>query len=223
MKWKASKYRNNGGGEETEFPMDQIPLFLNLGGSGNEGPPPSMFGGGPIRVIENHIYFYGEIDEDNALELNRTLHEVDIKLQNTKNVLGDEYTPIIHLHMNTYGGGIFAALSTVDAIARRKSKVYTYVEGSVASAGTLICGVGHKRFIGAHAHLLIHQLSSGFYGKYEEIKDEMGNLDRLMITLKEFYKKYTKLPMKKLEEILKKDLWLSPQEVIQYGIADEIG
>lgn len=222
MSWKKRGYRNNLGESEEASPFEGMPLFLNLGGNGNDGPPSSMFGGGSIRVVENHIYFYGDIDEDNALDLNRTLHEVDIKLQNTRNVLGDEYTPIVHLHMNTYGGGIFAAFSTVDVIRNLKSKVYTYVEGSVASAGTLICGVGHKRFIGAHAHLLIHQLSSGFYGKYEEIKDEIGNLDRLMVLLKDFYKKNTKLPMKKLEEILKKDLWLNPDEVIQYGIADEI-
>ncbi len=222
MKWKSAKYRSNGGEEQDEQPFNGIPMFLNLGHNNDSGPPPSLFSGGSIRVVENHIYFYGDIDEDNALELNRTLHEVDIKLQNTKNVLGDEYTPIVHLHINTYGGGIFAAFSTVDVIRNLRSKVYTYIEGSVASAGTLICAVGAKRFVGAHAHLLIHQLSGGMYGKYAELQDEMENCNKLMKLLKEFYKKHTKLPMKKLDEILAKDLWLNPEEVIQYGIADVI-
>lgn len=221
MSWKNKRYRNEADDESMEFPMNGVPMFLNLGGNNNDGP--QMYGGSPIRVVENHIYFYGDIDEQNALSLNTALHEVDVKLQNTKNVLGDDYNPVVHLHMNTYGGGVFAAFSTVDMMKRLKSDVYTYVEGSVASAGTLICGSGKKRYIGEHAHLLIHQLSSGMYGKYDELQDEMGNLDKLMGMLKDFYKKKTKLPMKRLEEILKKDLWLSADEVIQYGIADEVG
>lgn len=219
MNWKNNKHRN-GPDEQEEFPMNGIPMFLNL--TNNDTPQQQSFSGGCIRVVENHIYFYGDIHEDNALELNRILHEVDIKLQNTKNVLGDEYTPIIHLHINTYGGGIFAAFSTVDVIRNLKSKVYTYAEGSVASAGTLLTSVGAKRYIGAHAHLLIHQLSGGMYGKYAELQDEMQNCDKLMKLLKEFYKKHTKMPMKKLEEILSKDIWLSPEDVVAYGIADEI-
>lgn len=222
MKWQNKRYRNNADEEQMDLPFNGIPMFLNLGNNNNNGDGPQNGYGGPIRVVENHIYFYGDIDEYTALDLNRILHEVDIKLQNTKNVLGDEYTPIVHLHINTFGGGVFAALSTVDVIRNLRSKVYTYVEGSVASAGTLITAVGAKRFIGAHAHLLIHQVSGGMYGKYAELQDEMENVNNLMKLLKEFYKKHTKMPMKKLDEILAKDLWLNPQEVLAFGIADEI-
>ncbi len=222
MKWKQGRHRNNVSEESEELPFNGIPMFLNLGTNNNESPSNSMFGGGPIRVVENHVYFYGDIDENSALDLNRVLHEVDIKLQNTKNVLGDEYTPIVHLHVNTFGGSIFAAFSTVDVIRNLKSKVYTYVEGSVASAGTLIIGVGAKRFVGSYAHILIHQLSGGMYGKYAELQDEMENCNKLMRLLKDFYKKHTKMPMKKLDELLSKDIWLSPQEAIDYGLVDEI-
>jgi ATP-dependent Clp protease protease subunit len=100
--------------------------------------------------------------------------------------------------------------------------VYTYVEGAVASAGTLLSLAGDKRYMGKYSHLLIHQLSGGMYGKFNEMEDEIYNCTALMKLLKAFYKEKTKMPMKKLEEILTKDIWLSADECLQYGIVDQI-
>jgi hypothetical protein len=41
------------------------------------------------------------------------------------------------------------------------------------------------------------------YGKYTELEDDMENNKHLMDTIKAVYKEYTKVPMKKLNEILK--------------------
>lgn len=218
-KKKGNKMTGNENSEGGEDQFAGVPIFINTGPQSNESYVP---GYATIRVVENKIFFYGEIDDQSALELNRVLVEIDIKLQNTKNVIGEGYDPIIHLHVNTPGGGIFAAFSTVDIMRNLRSKVYTYIDGSVASAGTLIIGSGHKRFIGKHAHLLIHQLSTGVYGKFSDLEDEHYNCVNMMKVLKEFYKKNTKIPMKKLDEILQKDLWMNAQECMQYGIVDEI-
>ena len=175
-----------------------------------------------IRVINNKILFYADVNEGAMLELNRVLLETDLKLQSMGLALDGAYDPTIHLHLNTLGGSIFAAFSTVDTIRRLKSKVHTHIDGSVASAGTLISAIGNKRYMGQHAHLLIHQLSSGVYGKFSEMEDEIFNCTNLMKLLKDFYKKNTKLPMKKLDELLKRDIWLNAEECLQYGIVDEI-
>jgi len=210
------KYKGSAAAEEIE-PTTYQPILISQGSM----DIPQM--GGGIRVVENTIYFYDDVTEDSMLELNKTLLEVDLKLQNTRNILGeDAFTPIIHLHINTFGGSIFAAFSTVDTIRNLKSKVYTYADGSVASAGTLLLAVGDKRFVGKHAHVLIHQLSSGFYGKFSEIEDEMYNLNNLMKLLKKFYKEHTKIPMKNLDALLKKDIWMEADECVRLGIVDEI-
>lgn len=175
-----------------------------------------------IRVVENKIFFYGEVEESSCLELNRILLEVDMKMQNSKNVLGDDFDPKIHLHINTPGGCIFSAFSTVDTIRNLKTKVYTYVDGVVASAGTLMSAIGAKRFIGRHAHMMIHQLSSELYGKFSEMEDDMETCKHLMKVLKDFYKKNTKIPMKKLDELMKHDIYMEADECLSYGIVDEI-
>lgn len=215
-KYKPAKMMSE---EKEEYNGPPIPIIINSSSDGDS----NQYNATSIKILDNKVFYYGDIEESAALELNKILYEVDMKLQNTKNMLGGEsFDPIIHLHLNTFGGSIFAAFSTVDTMRVLKSKVYTYIDGSVASAGTLISSSGHKRFIGKHAHLLIHQLSSGVYGKFSEMEDEIFNCTNLMKLLKEFYKKNTKIPMKKLDELLKRDIWLSAEECHEYGIVDEI-
>jgi ATP-dependent protease ClpP protease subunit len=103
-----------------------------------------------------------------------------------------------------------------------KSKVWTYVEGNAASAATLISIAGSKRFIGKHSLMLIHQLSAFACGTFEQLKDEHENNKRLMDIIKSLYKQYTKFPMKDLEAILKRDIWLDSSECLKYGLVDEV-
>ena len=70
--------------------------------------------------------------------------------------------------------------------------------------------------------MLIHQLISGIYGKYNELEDDMENNKHLMATIKSIYKEYTTIPMKKLDEILKHDLWFDSETCLGDGLVDEI-
>ena len=70
--------------------------------------------------------------------------------------------------------------------------------------------------------MLIHQLSSGMWGKYEELKDDMKKSEILMKRIREIYEERTKIPAKKLNEILKHDLWWDAETCLKYGLVDEI-
>ena len=133
-----------------------------------------------------------------------------------------EFDPTIHLRINSYGGEIFAGLSTVDVIRSLRTKVYTYVEGAAASAATLISIAGKKRFIGKNSFMLLHQLSSVCAGTFERLEDEHENNKRIMNSMKSLYKEYTKIPMKELDQILKRDIWFDANTCLKYGIVDAI-
>tara|TARA_R100001015_G_C4612412_1_gene167940 strand:- start:198 stop:851 length:654 start_codon:yes stop_codon:yes gene_type:complete len=180
----------------------------------------SSGGGAVTKTVENNIYFYGDILESNALELNAALYALDKKLSVTKVFL--DIKPVINLRINSYGGSLFAGLATVDVIRNLNCDVHSYVEGAAASAATIISVACSKRYIGKYSKMLIHQLSSGIYGKYTELEDDMENNKHLMNTIKDIYKAYTNLPMKKLNEILKHDLWFDSKTCLEYGLVDEI-
>ena len=50
----------------------------------------------------------------------------------------------------------------------------------------------------------------------------MENVDNMMKTIRNVYLEYTKIPKKKLDEILEHDLWLDAETCLKYGLVDEI-
>src|SRR5210317_39057 len=210
MNWK---YNNTADEEETDYSSSALQALLTASNSVSSG-------GNSIRVVENTIYFYGDVLESNALELNSTLHSVDKKLQVSGQFL--DVKPVINLHINSYGGSLFAGLATVDTIRSLNAEVHSIIDGAAASAATIISTVCAKRSIGKYSKMLIHQLSAGAYGKYTELEDDMENNKHLMETIKSIYKEYTKVPMKKLNEILKHDLWFDSKTCLDLGLVDEI-
>ena len=174
-----------------------------------------------IAVHENKIYYYAGVNRESASELNKKIGELESKSLTLGNNL-DIDPPTLKLLINSGGGSITAGISSMDTILRCKVPVHTYVDGFAASAATFLSVVGEKRFISRNSYMLIHQLSGNFWGKYSEFEDEKQNLDLMMKTIKNVYKKYTKLPMKKLDEILKHDLLWDANTCLEYGLVDEI-
>ena len=174
-----------------------------------------------ISVHENKIYYYAGVNRDGASELNKKLGELESKSLTLSNNLDIERPPI-KLFINSGGGSITAGISSMDTILRCKVPVETYVDGFCASAATFISVAGSKRYMSRNSYMLIHQLSSSLWGKYSEIEDEKKNLDLMMETIKNVYKEYTKVPMDKLDEILKHDLLWDAETCLEYGLIDNI-
>ena len=174
-----------------------------------------------IAVHENKIYYYAGVNRDSAVELNKKIGELESKSLTLGNNL-DIDPPILKILINSGGGSITAGISSMDTILRCKVPVHTYVDGFCASAATFLSVVGEKRFMSRNSYMLIHQLSTNFWGKYSEFEDEKQNLDLMMNTIKNVYKEYTKVPMKKIDEILKHDLLWDAKTCLGYGLIDEI-
>jgi len=209
------------GAPNTPVPSQGQPLdpskFIFLEGEGPQMPEMSL----NVEVIANRIYFYNSITEDTVLRLNKALRETSNKLI-SYSINNDIHDSKIFLHINSSGGGIFEGFAAADTILTSKVPVITIIDGCAASAATIISTSGKHRLIHKHAYMLIHQLSSAFWGKHEEFIDETKNLNKLMSMIKTFYKEHSSIPMKKLDEILKHDLYLDAQQCIKYGLVDEI-
>lgn len=180
-----------------------------------------------VQTINNHIYFYTDlIDNESCLDLIKSIRKLDNDLRH-KFYNYDLYkcdTPIIPiwLHISSPGGYLNFALSVADSIKQIKTPIYSIVEGRCASGATIISMSCTKRFIQPSAIMLIHQIQTSAIGKHEEIKDDMQNSSLMMKLVKDFYKKNTKLSEKKIDKILKRDVYFNAEECIKMGFADEI-
>jgi ATP-dependent Clp protease protease subunit len=170
---------------------------------------------------DNHIYFYTDIERNAISRLSTLLRSAEEYCIVMGLRLRMDTIPI-YLHIYSNGGCIYSAFSVMDLIQSLKVPVYSVIEGATASAGTLISMICEKRLIRPLGHMLIHQLSSACWGKMSEITDEYNNLKELMKTIRELYLQHTKLSAKKLDELLRQDVWLDANQSILYGLADEI-
>ena len=173
-----------------------------------------------ITLKNNHIYFYAEVNRSNIFQLTTLIREAEANCLKIMHDFNLEELPI-YLHINSFGGCVFNALTAIDVIQSCKIPIHTIIEGATASAGTLISIVGEKRYMRPNAYMLIHQLSSGHWGKMSELEDEHANNTCLMNKIKNLYKKHTSLSKKSLNEILKHDLWWDYDTCIKNGLVDE--
>ena len=169
----------------------------------------------------NHIYFYTDVDQDTCLSLNRKINDLNRDL--LKDVIEfNTPPPAIYLHINSGGGSLFAAFSTIDTIMNSKIPIVSIIEGCAASAATIISMVCHKRYITPNSFMLIHQLSTGVYGKFEEIKDNFINDEALMKLLYKLYNEHTSMDNKTIKKVLKRDIWWTADECLEHGLVDGI-
>ena len=174
-----------------------------------------------VQIGRNRIYFYSEVTRAKNLELNKNLVTMGNTLYNRGQSLQIDPGRIF-LHINSFGGSVFAGMSSVDYILNSKVPVTTVIDGCAASAATIMSVVGHHRVMHKHAFMLIHQISSAMWGKFEEMKDDMKNSELLMETIIRIYEEHTRIPRNELKEILKKDIWWDAKTCLDYGLVDEI-
>jgi ATP-dependent protease ClpP protease subunit len=103
-----------------------------------------------------------------------------------------------------------------------KVPVTGIVEGAAASAATIFLMGCAKRQMTPSSMMLIHQVSSCFWGTAEQWKDEHRNMDKLMSKIRKIYALHSSLPEPKIQQLLTRDLWWSAKKCSKYGLVDEI-
>lgn len=174
-----------------------------------------------IKVQDNKIYFYSDINKQSILELRMELEKM-IKQHQIMSLKFDSEPIPIKLFICSDGGEVGAAMVIIDIIRTSRVPIWTIVEGEAMSAATLISISGHKRLMSKNAHMLIHQIRGGIWGKMNECEDEFKNLRKYTKVLKNLYKTYTKLSEEKLDSILKKDILWGAKTCLKHGLIDEI-
>jgi len=174
-----------------------------------------------VEEIGNNVYFYTGVTKKSVFDLNKKIKSISNDLVSSANILEIE-VPEIKLHINSGGGSLLDSFAAIDYIRNSKAPVHSIIEGSAASAATLMSVVAKKRSITKHSFMLIHQLSAGMWGKFESMKDEIDNCTMFMNVINEIYSKHTKIPKTVLKDILKRDIYMDAKTCLKYGLVDKI-
>src|SRR5256885_16509270 len=102
--------------------------------------------------------------------------------------------------------------------------VSTLCTGQAASMGSLLLCAGEKdmRFTLPNARIMLHQPSGGFQGQVTDIMLHAQEILNLKKRLNEIYVRHTGQPLKKIEDALERDNFLSAEAAKEFGIVDKV-
>ena len=90
--------------------------------------------------------------------------------------------------------------------------------------GSLLLAAGAKdlRFALPNARIMVHQPSGGFQGQATDIMLHAQEILNLKKRLNEIYVKHTGQPLKKIEDALERDTFLTAEGAKDFGIIDKV-
>lgn len=174
-----------------------------------------------LRVIG----LYSEVSDEKIAEITQGL--LYLNESNKARAKGTDSKPV-EFYINTYGGSADDMFAMYDVMQQvmKDTEIHTFGVGKVMSAGTLLLAGGTKghRRIGRHCRVMIHNVAAGNFGTLPNLANELEAIQALQDTYIDAMVANTNFTRKKLEKLLSKkvNIYLTPEEVVKYGLADEI-
>lgn len=130
----------------------------------------------------------------------------------------------IIIYINSPGGEISSGFMIYDTIQFIKSDVQTVSLGTSASMAAilLLSGTKGKRKILPNSNVMLHDLSGGATGKFNDIMIEVKEMQKIHQKIFNIIKQNTNLTEEQINDNLKNDFWLDSEEALKYGIVDKI-
>ena len=130
----------------------------------------------------------------------------------------------ISMYINSPGGVVTSGMAIYDTMQFIRPKVSTLCVGQAASMGSLLLAAGAKdlRFALPNARIMVHQPSGGFQGQATDIMLHAQEILNLKKRLNEVYVKHTGQPLKKIEDALERDTFLTADAAKDFGIIDKV-
>jgi ATP-dependent Clp protease, protease subunit len=130
----------------------------------------------------------------------------------------------IAMYINSPGGVVTSGLAIYDTMQFVRPAISTLCIGQAASMGSLLLTAGHKglRFALPNARIMLHQPSGGFQGQATDIMLHAQEILNVKKRLNEIYVKHTGQQLKKIEDALERDMFLTAEAAKEFGVIDTV-
>ncbi|MPZ40362.1 MAG: ATP-dependent Clp protease proteolytic subunit [Rhizobiales bacterium] len=130
----------------------------------------------------------------------------------------------IAMYINSPGGVVTSGLAIYDTMQFIRSPISTLCVGQAASMGSLLLAAGHKdmRFALPNARIMLHQPSGGFQGQATDIMVHAQEILNIKKRLNDIYVKHTGQTLKKIEDALERDYFLTGEMAVEWGVVDKV-
>lgn len=166
-------------------------------------------------LAERKIFIEGEINQDKACEF----------IKQVLLLCKEDSSKSVDVLINSPGGEINSGLLMYDCIQSCNTPIRMFCIGAAYSMGALLFASGkHGRFMLPHSELMLHEplLGSRVGGNASSIRSISDSLMETRNKMNQILAKHTGRTEKEIEEATSFDHYYSPQESIDFGLADEI-
>ena len=130
----------------------------------------------------------------------------------------------ITVHINSVGGDFYAGLAIYNRLRSLKANVTTINDSLAASAGSIILQAGNTRKVRAASNTMVHGVLGLLYGYYnvQDLKSVIKQFEAGNRALVNAYVEAGGQDPEKVKSLLDKETWLTGQEAVAAGFADEV-
>ena len=191
----------------------------------------AMMGGPPEEEMPSTFMLYGDVNEERAADIVSALLLLGDKkrVNKAKERLPEgEDLEDIKFYISTYGGSADDMMAIYDMMRLTKLNrdIETIGMGKIMSAGTLILASGTqgKRKIIRNCRVMLHAVSAGSMGTIHNLQNEMEEVQNIQDAYIRTLCAETLLTKRQLKKMLdqKVNVYLTAEEAVEYGLADEV-
>jgi ATP-dependent Clp protease protease subunit len=130
----------------------------------------------------------------------------------------------IAMYINSPGGVVTSGLAIYDTMQFIRSPISTLCVGQAASMGSLLLAAGKAgmRFALPNARIMLHQPSGGFQGQATDIMLHAQEILNIKKRLNDIYVRHTGQTLKKIEDALERDYFLTGEMAVEWGVVDKV-
>lgn len=129
----------------------------------------------------------------------------------------------INIYVNSLGGSVVEGNAIYAQLRRHPATVTAYVDGFACSEASVVCMAADKVVMPKNAVMMIHNMWITLSGNANELRKAADDLDTLNKAARQAYltKSAGKITEDKLCELLDNETYLTAEECMEYGFADE--
>lgn len=129
----------------------------------------------------------------------------------------------IRLYINSYGGSVFEGTAIYNQLRRHPAHKTVYVDGFACSIASVIAMAGDTVVMPRNTMMMIHNMWMCAEGNAAALRKAADDLDTINAAGRAAYleKAGGKLNEEKLAEMMDAETWLTAEECIALGLADE--
>lgn len=120
------------------------------------------------------------------------------------------------------GGDVFVASEIYSMLKNNASNVKVNVTGLAASAASVIAMAGDTVSIAPTAQIMIHKAWTNMDGNADDLNHEAGVLNNIDKSIASAYELKTGMKQSDLLQMMSNETWLTAQDAVDKGFADEI-